>query len=307
MILHYAGNQRHPAGEQAALSWVNDEGRGLIRLLQDGGPILVLQLHGPLPQEHQPIARRTGSRGPSRSSDLWVVVVAWSLPAGFTASEIADITGISTVTVRDALVKLQAIGLVDHDPRRASTYLPCIRRGEVLHTFLTERWSEWRLGTGTPSLRPIYRSFAAIQEWNLLYRRLQPTAIRCFPTGVTALEGGPDTAQRAWLLPSGLDPEVHCYVAAEDTERFAETAQITLLPPDRANGTSSVCLLAADHPAMRLVAHRRAKGFYQPAWPWGLAALDAYDHPDARVRQVADEALRGWITNQSIEIGKHQL
>jgi len=310
VVLHYIGNQRHPAGEQAALSWVNDEGRGLIRLLQDGGPILVLQLHGSLNQEHQPIARRTGSRGPSRSSDLWVVVVAWSLPAGFTASEIANITGISTVTVRDALVKLLAMGLVDHDPRRASTYLPCIRRGEVLHTFLTERWSEWRLGTGTPSLRPIYRSFAAIQEWAVLHRRLQPTAIRCFPTGVTALEGGPDltqtAAQRAWLLPSGLDPEVHCYVVAEDAERFAETAQITLLPHDQANGTSSVCLLAADHPAMRLVAHRRAKGFYQPAWPWGLAALDAHEHADARVRQAADEALREWITNQSIEIGKHQ-
>ena len=26
VVLHYIGNQRHPAGEQAALSWVNDEG-----------------------------------------------------------------------------------------------------------------------------------------------------------------------------------------------------------------------------------------------------------------------------------------
>ena len=306
VILHYTSSQRHPAGDQAALSWVNDEGQGLIRLVKDGGPVVVLQLQGLLRQEHQPIARRTGSRGPSRSSDLWVVVVAWSLPAGFTAGDIADITGISTVTVRDALQKLQAIGLVDRDPRRTSAYLPCLGRGDVLRTFLTERWGEWRHGTGTPNLRPTYHSFVAIQEWAALHRRLQPTSVICFPTGVTALEGGPDTAQKAWLLPAGLDPEIHCYVTEEDAERFAKAAQVNLLPHDRANGSSSVCILPADHPAMRLVAHRRAKGFYQPAWPWGLAALDACDHPDARVRQVADEALREWITNQGIEITKHQ-
>lgn len=305
VVLHYPGNQRHPAGEQAALSWVNDEGRGLIRLLEKGA-VLFMELHGPQHQAHQPIDRRTGSRGPSRSSDLWVVIVAWSLPAGFTASEISDITGISTVTVREALKKLHAIGLVDRDPRRNSAYLPCLSQGDVLRTFLSERWGEWRHMSGTPSLRPAYRSFSAYQEWPMLHRRLLEAGIVCFPTGVTALEGGPDTAQKAWLLPAGLDPEIHCYVSAEDVERFSKAAQVNLLPQDVANGASSVCLLPVSHPIMRLVAHRRAKGFYQPAWPWGLAALDAFGHADVRVRQVADEALREWITNQAIETQKHQ-
>lgn len=306
-VLHYLGKDRHPGGDQAAVSWLNDGGVGLLRLIKKGGPILVLPVQGRLRQEHHPIARRTGRRGPSRSSDLWVVVAALSLPDGFTIPAVSDITGLSVVTVRDALRKLQELGLVAKDPRKSDGFIPCLAKGAMLSTFLTERWSEWRRGTGTPSLRPTYRFFAAIQEWPLIHRRLQGESITCFPTSVTALEGGPDTAQKAWLMPSGLNPEIHCYVTNDDVDRFAAAAHVNLSTTGPAQGIrSSVCLLSPSHPVMRLVAYRRAKGFYQPAWPWGLAALDACDHGDARVRQVAREALQEWITNQNIECGKYR-
>lgn len=37
---------------------------------------------------------------------------------------------------------------------------------------------------------------------------------------------------------------------------------------------------------------------------WLLAALDAIDHPDARVRQAAEDAWEDWIDNQGIEAMK---
>jgi hypothetical protein len=38
------------------------------------------------------------------------------------------------------------------------------------------------------------------------------------------------------------------------------------------------------------------------AWPWGLAALDAIEHRDARVRQAAEQCLRDWIAQREGEI-----
>ncbi len=302
-ILHYPGSQKHPAGDQAALSWVNDQGLGLLRLIEPGKRLLVLPLTGFLRQSHDPIPRRTGQRGPSRSSDLWTVVTAWSLPAGFTTAELSDITGLSAVTVREALRRLKDLGLIADDPRRPGFLMPCLGHGEILRTFLIERWSEWRRGTGTPQLRPDLRSFIAHQDWPLLHKRLAAAGIRAWPTGATALEGGPLTSQRAWLVPSGLEPEVHVIIAASSVADFARSAAVNLSSDPR-QGSSSLCVLADDHPALRLIAYRTQRGFYQPAWPWGLAALDALEHRDARVRQAAEEALREWITNQDIEIGK---
>lgn len=302
-LLHYPGTQKHPAGDQAALSWVNDQGLGLLRLIEPGKRLLVLPLTGILRQAHDPIPRRTGQRGPSRSSDLWTVVTAWSLPAGFTTTELSDITGLSAVTVREALRRLKDLGLIADDPRRQGFLMPCLGQGEILRTFLIERWSEWRRGTGTSQLRPDLRGFVAHQDWPLLHKRLAAVGIAAWPTGATALEGGPLTSQRAWLIPSGLEPEVHLIIAASSLADFTRSAAVNLSSDPR-QGSSSLCVLAEDHPALRLIAHRTQRGFYQPVWPWGLAALDALEHRDARVRQAAKEALREWITNQDIEIGK---
>lgn len=300
-LLHYPGAQKHPASDQAALSWVNDQGLGLLRLIEPGKRLLVLPLTGFLRQSHDPIPRRTGQRGPSRSSDLWAVVAAWSLPAGFTTAELCDITGLSAVTVREALRRLKDLGLIADDPRRPGFLMPCLGHGDILRTFLIERWSEWRRGTGTPQLRPDLRGFVAHQDWPLLHKRLAAAGIAAWPTGATALEGGPLTSQRAWLIPSGLEPEVHLIIAASSLADFARSAAVNLSSDPR-QGSSSLCVLAEDHPALRLIAHRTQRGFYQPAWPWGLAALDALEHRDARVRQAAEEALREWITNQDSEI-----
>ena len=70
LLLRYAGHASHPAGDQAPISWVNGDGRGLIRIVQAGRKVLLMPLVGIKQSPHAPIAPRGGQRGPSRSSNL---------------------------------------------------------------------------------------------------------------------------------------------------------------------------------------------------------------------------------------------
>lgn len=67
---------------------------------------------------------------------------------------------------------------------------------------------------------------------------------------------------------------------------------------------STICVLPDEHPAIRLYERRQKSGVYASGWPWGLAALDALGHRDARIRQAAEDAWKEWIDNQDIEATK---
>ncbi len=299
VVFRYAGASSHPAGDQAPLSWINGEGRGLIRVVEPGKRILVLPLVGRLASEHAPIAPRTGSRGPSRSSDLWLTVAAWCQSGGFSPGSIAKATGISGVTVWKWMQDVERLGFIAQDPQSKRTaYVLRRSQYEALGHLVAVRWAEWRRGTGVPALRPSYRYFTATDDWKHLYPIVRKQGIRCFPTGLTVLEGGPMCAPKAWIMPGGLLPELQLYVAASHLQRLIASGRLVLRAERERDDDSAVCVLRDDHPAMRLYEHRAASASCAHPWPWGIAALDAMDHRDPRVSQAAREAWRAWVDGQ---------
>ena len=306
VVLWYEGAASHPAGDQAPISWVNDDGRGLIRLVQPGKRVLLLPLIGLRKSPHEPIAPRSGKRGPSRSSDLWLIATAWCLPAGFTASSVSDITGISAVTVWKWIHDMEDNGYIAENPQASQkAFVLRASQREPLANLMLERWSEWRRGTGIPSLRPVYYHFTANDDWKRLQPLIRKHPIRCFPSGVTVLEGGPECGPKSWISPGGLLPELYLYVSASDQELLVKVAGLALRRERERADDSTLCVLGDDHPAMRLYEFRKNSQIYSYAWPWGLAALDAMDHHDPRVPQAAREAWREWIENQNIETSPH--
>lgn len=306
VVLWYDGSASHPAGDQAPMSWVNGDGRGLLRLVQPGKRVLLLPLIGAKRSPHEPIAPRAGKRGPSRSSDLWLIATAWCQPAGFTANSISDITGISAVTVWKWIHDMEDNGYIAENPQsNQKSYVLRMSQRETLANLVMERWSEWRRGTGIPSLRPTYYHFTASDDWKRLQPLIQKHALHCFPSGITVLEGGPDCGPKAWISPGGLLPELNLYVTASDLEQLVKVAGLVLRRQRERDDDSTLCVLRDDHPAMRLYEHRKRSHIYCYVWPWGLAALDAMNHHDPRVPQAAREAWREWVENQEIESSKH--
>jgi len=312
VLITYPGASKHPAGDVAPVSWLNEEGYGLLRVVNASKGILVMPLMGRVRLPHAPVLPRGGRRGPSRASDLWLIVSALSLPAGFTVPDLIAITGLTDRTVRPWLRSLVEAGLIAHDLQGASSG-PARRYGFVasqrhlLDSLLQDRWREWRSGTGHPSLRPHYRPFIAQQDWKDIYRRLRQEKLVCFPSGITFLEGGPGCGPRSWISAGGSVPELFLYTTQDDVGVLASRLGISLLA-DKPEATgvpiSTLCVLPGDHPAIRLYRTRRNDAAYVHPWPWGIAALDAFDHEDARVRQAAREAWRQWLGDYDLDAAR---
>jgi hypothetical protein len=302
LLIHFQGKSGHPAGDVAPVSWFNDAGRGLIRIVRPDRHLIILPLLGEMRLPHVPVKIGHRSRGPSRASDLWITVAAWCLPRGFSVPELVDATGISTMTVRMWIKGMVAAGLIFHDQAQGSEgklhryALVDQGRGE-LATFVRERWAEWKSGTGHLMMRPRYVKVIISQSWRQVKSTLENSVPSCFPSGVTVLEGGPGVAPRAWLMPKeGLVQELFLYVAESELNILCSVLKCNVLavPDDETSSTSTLCVLPDGHPVFTLRGLRRAHGQAYP-WPWGIAALDAIDHVDARVRQVAEEVLQEWI------------
>lgn len=289
-LIRYPKSTTHPAGERAPISWVNQDGVGLLRLISSD-QVIVLPLLGPRRSEHQPVGDDHGARGPRRSADLWLAVAAWCHPDGFGPTELAALTGISKVTVHRWLGEAREIGIIDADPRaRGGRYVVRASHAELFGTFVQQRWKAWRDGTGHPGLRPDYRYFTASSEWRVLDGMVRKAGLMCFPSGVTVLEGA--ASPQAWISPGGLLPELFLYASASDCTRLENVAALAVRRARERDDDSTLCVLADDHPALRL---HRWLASREVRWPYGLAALDAMEHHDARVRQAAKTAWRSWI------------
>lgn len=310
IVLFYRGGLRHPAGVQADISWFNAEGQGLLRIIDSRRKRhLLLPLIGEKVSPDAPIEPRQGVRGPSRSADLWLMATMLCLPRNrVSVLRLISTIGFSEMLVRRRLHDLADLGLIasapSDDGERSQCFSAKLQEASAIArigTFMRERWVAWRSGTGTGPLRPKFAYFSTGTEWTGLQPRLTEAGIRCFPSGVTYLEHG-GAPYRRWLQPGGMRPELHVYVVPADVERLAHMLG-TAVSNDPANGTSTLCILPPEHPAMRLHAYR-TENHYVPAWPTGFAALDAIEHADPRVAEAADEAWRWWIDNQASEQSK---
>jgi hypothetical protein len=303
-ILRYAGRATHPAGNQAPISWVNGDGRGLIRIVQPGSKVLLMPLVGIKKSPHDPIVPRGGQRGPSRSSDLWLVVTAWCQPAGFTAGSLARTTGISAVTARHWVQEMLAAGFIAEDARSNDReYVLRGSQSQAVESFVQERWREWRRAMGHSSLRPAYFYFSAQDGWSVVHDQARKQQVLCFASGITVLEGGPECGPKSWILPGGLLPEVFLYTSISERDRLVEASRLVLRKEREREDDSTLCVLPDDHPAIRLYQSRITSASGNP-WPWGIAALDAWDHRDPRVRQAARQAWQEWIENRMSEPSK---
>jgi len=313
VVLRYPGKATHPAGDLAPVSWFNEAGRGLLRIVGPGRQLVILPLLGLLRSPHAPVAANKGTRGPSRASELWLAIAAWCLPGGFTIPDLIDTTGLSQLTVRNWMKNMVTVGLVAYDPLLSAIgnlhrYVYLAERRASLANLVIDKWREWKSGTGHPSLRPDYRHFVAKEPWKAMQKRLKNEPMICFASGITVLEGGPGAGPKSWLMPPTMagTEEVFLYTTQTDVSHLVEYLGITLVvdAQDTNARLSTICVLPDDHPAIRLHQQRRTSGIYTTGWPWGLAALDALDHQDARVRQAAEDAWKDWIDNQDVEATK---
>jgi hypothetical protein len=313
VVLRYPGKATHPAGDLAPISWFNEAGRGLLRVVGPGRQLVILPLLGLQLSPHAPDSATKGSRGPSRASELWLAVAAWCLPGGFTIPDLIETTGLSQLTVRNWMKNMVTVGLVVSDPVLSAIgnlhrYVYLAERRASLANLVIGKWQEWKSGTGHPSLRPDYRHFVAKEPWKAMQKRLKNEQLICYPSGITVLEGGPGAGSKSWLMPPNMAgaEEVFLYTTKADLSQLVKYLDITLVV-DAADSNaylSTICVLPDDHPAIRLYERRRKSGIYTTGWPWGLAALDALDHQDARVRQAAEDAWKDWIDNQDVEATK---
>ncbi len=311
IILSFRDGLRHPAGDQSGLSWFNAEGKGFLRVIDPKRHQLVLlPLLGLMPLPDAPIEPRQGSRGPSRSADLWMMAVAMCLPRGFSVGKMIGLTGLSESVVRQRLADLSSLGLLaasmrDRAGRDYRYAVPFTDAEARLTSFMQERWTSWKSGTGTAHLRPTFRYFRAMVEWPVLLPQLRKAGIvSCFASGVTALEGGTEPGDRRWVQPSGLLPELYLYIGQDQVDALVHMLGATMHEESQDHG-STLCVLAQGHPALRLFDHRSRIGSYLPVWPVGLASWDARNHHDPRVsQQAAPEAWMWWLANQATEQDK---
>lgn len=299
VLVHYRGERRHPAGDSAQVSWFNDDGEGLIRCIDDAG-LLVLPLRGNLRDDLAPVvAGIEDVPGPQRTSDLWTLVAALCSPDWFSITRALRLTYLSDVTVRASLNRLIDAGFIEARVparKRVKLYRPCYDDPDVIAEFVAPHWQAWREGGGTAALKADQRYFVAEVPWRVLAKRLEGAAV--WPTGVTYLEGGPQALDRPTVSAGGPQPIVDLYARVDRDGEFAGRLGSTLSMIQEPVMTGRLCLLRADHPVTAIHSFHAQYVSDRTPWPPGLAAMDAWNHADARVRQEARRVWRQWIESQ---------
>ena len=149
-------------------------------------------------------------------------------------------------------------------------------------------WGLWRQGRHPDRFgRPLRRYFlarAGLPRFQELASKARQPLI---PTGITVLE------ERAGLAPTGAIREVAFLTTAQGLETLAEHMGLQLSERRETPAASEITVLDPRHPIFNICDLRRQSD--RDAWPLGLAALDAVDHPNARVAGLARESWRTWI------------
>ncbi len=298
-FIHFPGGARHPAGNEAAVSWFNDLGEGWLRIIRPGQALVLLPLQGwEAPAEPLVVPIR-GRRGPAKSMDLWLTIAAVLRPLGMDAVELQATTGINRFNVYDWLARSTTAGtlqqLAGWGGRRDRFVMPPTRialHGEYIRT----AWAEWRAGRTTARLRPTIRYFVAANEWPAF---APPDDDGIMPTGVTWLES------HGQLTPGGAIPRLAFLCTPKTWDGIVTAAHIAARPQRDRPYDSEALILADDHPLWSIVRQRRADDF-DPAWPAGFRALDAMHDPEPRVRDVAEAAWKDWLDQQRIHVENRQ-
>jgi hypothetical protein len=330
VMLRYPGRATHPAAQAAPVSWFNDDGRGLIRVIDDEIGWVVLPLLGKRLPDHAPLWRDRPAPGPLHSSDLWLLVAALCLEPPFASADLERMTGISRLTIRRWIRHWSERRIIEHGGEslnslvRTTHYRFAPGIGNVINAFMLEQWPMWRSGRGHPVFRPKIIRCVSSAPWETVAKVMKPSVGPCFATGLTVLERDHGDQGRRWIqtaqgLTSG---EFHCYVTKEGLSTLLALPMTVVEPGMFATGPiSTICVVSQRHPAMRLHAqriHANAtnpretnfiisspwdEGLFPRPWPYGIAALDAIDHPDRRVRDAAADAWRWWLHRRLGENG----
>jgi len=304
VLIHFAGKRRHPLGEQAQLSWYNDDGEGLILHHGKDGSVIAMPLRGHQDVEHLPFAarRENDGRGPIRLVELWVLLTALCWPrTPLKIERFQMVTGVSLVSLRPAVRRLVDHGFLSR--RRAQdgrTYLyrAVFETPEYLEEYVHYLWSAWRSGDGAAGFKAIRRYFYTQLPW----RAMDTSSERAvWPTGLTFMEGGPKALDAPLVTGGTSNPTLDLYAIGKDIAEMGRALGLQLSRKREPDMQGSLCLIDADHPVARIYL---ARADYGIRWPSGFAAMDALDHDDARVRQEARKLWRDWIINQRCEYEK---
>jgi len=306
VLIHFAGKQRHPLGEQAQISWYNDEGEGLILHHGNGIGVIAMPLRGHQEVEHLPFAarRENDGRGPIRLVELWVLLTALCWPrTPLKIERFQMITGVSLVSLRPAMRRLVDHGFLSR--RRAQdgrTYLyrAVFETPEYLEEYVHYLWSAWRGGDGAAGFKAIRRYFYTQLPWRAMDTSSEPWR-DVWPTGLTFMEGGPKALDAPLVTGGTSIPTLDLYAIGNDIAEVGQALGLQLSRKREPDMQGSLCLIDADHPVARIYLAREDYGI---RWPSGFAAMDAMDHDDARVRQEARKLWRDWISNQRREYEK---
>jgi len=304
LFYHYPGKARHPAGQEATVSWFNDDGEGCLRIIGADRLVLLPLTGWDAPPAAAALPERNG-HGPARSMDLWLAVAALLDPHEISAQRLAKTTEINQATVYEFLNQAanRRLAVVTDHQGRGRRFRVTPDMVPVLGEFIRTSWLEWRAGLVTGRVAAHRTYFVTAMGWDALSDDARHPLI---PTGLSWLEGYGSGNPGARVSALGSVDRIQVLCRASDwAEHVLGTSQSRLRPERTRAYDSEVNVLSDDHPLWRIIEHRKA-GDFAVAWPGGMRALDALDDPEARVRDAAAAAWADWIQQHRIHVANMQ-
>ncbi len=286
VLMIYPRSRRHPMGAQAPVSWLNESGYGLIAVVSKE-VLINVSIDGIVNDAVVAVGER--SRGRPNGSALWMAATALALPIHLTQRQLVDATRFSGFTAHAWLSQAVSHGWMTVSPSQRNRQFTATKQGlQALGEYVEAKWGEWRSGRFPdrhgPPMRRYFLARASFERYQELAEKAKQ---RIVATGITVLE------QRGGLVQTASVRETAFITTMAGLEAIMDKSNLRLSEKRETPGESEVTLLDPGHPLFGISEARR--NAEREPWPLGLAVLDAFDHPNARVAQSARELWRKWI------------
>ena len=294
VLVIYPRSRRHPMGAQAPVSWLNESGYGLIAIASKD-MLMNVTVDGIVSDVVVAVGER--SRGRPNGSALWMAATSLALPINLTRRQLVDATGFSGFTADEWLAQAVSRGWLKVSPSQRNRRFTATKPGlQALGEFVEAKWGEWRGGRHPdrqgPPMRRYFLARASLERYQELAVKAKQ---RVDATGISVLE------QRGGLVQTSPVREVAFITTMAGLAEITAQSNVQLSETRETPGASEATLLDPGHPLLGIVEQRCIAE--RDPWPLGLAALDAFDHPNARVAQLAKEQWRRWLDEiQTIDL-----